>query len=189
MSHTAFLQAQSREYQNNATRLRELTVTLEHQQGIQASKVIPKQYQPKPLKTFDSSLMEEFSLQYKELFFKQLEKVVTNNTIKVKLLESMLASIITQTENYLSTLPLSTEETTILYNEFLSENKIEHHTPLPALQTKLQQKGVAITHPPATHSKRTRPKRKSTTPIPPSKKYSKPDPFLSQSPLHSPTIS
>ena len=67
---------------------------IEHQQSIQGNKIIPKQYQPKQLKTFDSALLEEFNQKYNTLFF--VEKVITTNTIKLKLTECMLASIITQ---------------------------------------------------------------------------------------------
>ena len=66
---------------------------IEHQES---NKIIPKQYQPKQLKTFDSALLEEFNQKYNTLFFQQLEKVITTNTIKLKLTECMLASIITQ---------------------------------------------------------------------------------------------
>ena len=113
-SHASFLQAQTKEYQGHTTRLEELNLALEHQQTIQSNKIIPKQYQPKQLKTFDSALSEEFNQKYSTIFFQQLDKVITSNTIKAKLTECTLTSIVTQTEQYLSRLALPTQEIRLL---------------------------------------------------------------------------
>ena len=181
-SYASFLQAQTKEYQDHTTRLKELKLALEHQMIIQSNKIIPKQYQPKQLKTFDSALSQEFNQKFSTLFFQQLDKVITSNTIKVKLTECTLTSIVTQTEKYLSTLALPTQEICLIYDKFVSDCQINHHTPLPELQTKLQQNRDPDTCTPGTHTKRRRPKRKNPTPTPPSSKYSKQDPFLSPGP-------
>ena len=61
----------SKEYQDY-TRLEELKLALD-QMTIQSNKIIPKQYQPKQLKTFDSVLSQEFNLKYSTLFFQKLK--------------------------------------------------------------------------------------------------------------------
>ena len=181
-SHASFLQAQTKEYQGHSTRLVDLKLALEHQQTIQSNNIIPKQYQPKQLKTFDSSLSQEFNRKYNTLFFQQLGQVITSNTIKIKLIECTLMSIVTQTEQYLSRLTLPAQEMCLLYDKSLSDCQISHHTPIPELQSKLQQKRNLNTHIPSTLTKRRRPKRKNTAPATPPSKRSKQDPFLSPGP-------
>ena len=67
----SFVESQSKEYQTCLEALRNVTATLEHQQN---SRIIPKQYQPKLLKTSKPTLMEEFQQKCNDLFFQQLEK-------------------------------------------------------------------------------------------------------------------
>ena len=164
-SHDFFLQAQSREYQVYTSRLGELNTALEHQRLIQNNKIIPKQYLPKQLKTFTSTLTE-FEQKYQTLFFQHLEKVIVSNNIKIVLIEGTLTNIITQTERYLNTLTIPPQEITKLYNKFVSENEIKHHIPIPELQAKLQQSKHPDADPSITKTKRRRPKRKNTAPTP-----------------------
>lgn len=180
-SHASFLQVQTEEYQGHATRLLDLKLALEHQQTIQSNKTIPKQYQPKQLKTFDSTLSQEFNQKYSTLFFQQLDRVITSNTIKLKLTECTM-SIVTQTELYLSRLTLSTQDICSLYDKFLSDCQISHHTPIPQLQAKVQQKKDLSTCTSSISIKRRRPKRKITAPSSPPIKRTKPDHFLSPGP-------
>ena len=100
MDPSTFLQTQSIEYQHHLSQLMELTTTVEHQLAIQSHKSIPKQYQPPHLKASDVSLTEEFTSEYRQLFFRHLEKVITSNQIKIELHKSTLTSIIIQTEIY-----------------------------------------------------------------------------------------
>lgn len=188
-SHASFLQVQTKEYQGHAIRLMDLKSALEHQQTIQSNKVIPKQYQPKQLKTFDSALSQEFNQNYSALFFQQLDRVITSNTIKLKLTECAMTSIITQTELYLSRLTEPTQDICSLYDKFLSDCQISHHTPIPQLQAKVQQKRDLGTCTPSTSTKRRRPKRKSTVPPPPPTKCTKQDHFLSPGQSHPQTPS
>ena len=181
-SHDLFLQAQSREYQGHTLRLRELNIALEHQRLIQNNKFIPKQYLPKQLKTFTSTLAEEFEQKYQTLFFQHLDKVIVSNTIKITLIEATLTNIITQTECYLNTLMISPQEITKLYDQFVSDNEIKHHVPIPELQAKLQQNKHPDINLSITKTKRRRPKRKNPAPTPPPRKISKNDPFLSLGP-------
>jgi hypothetical protein len=129
--------------------------------------------------------MAEFRQKYNELFFQQLQKVITNNTIELKLLESRLATILTQTECHLSTLPLAPNQIEIMYKEFLLENGIVDHTPLPELQSKLEQ---TEPHSIITRQKRRRPKRKGPAPAPQPEKRSKQDPFCQWPPQTPSTI-
>ena len=177
-THVSFLEKQSTEYQTCLEALRNVRATLEHQQNIEISRIIPKKYQPKLLKTSEPTLMEEFRQNYNDLFFQQLERAITSNTIELSLLESRSASILTQTEDYLSTLSLPPEDIKILYNKFLRENGIENHTPLPVLQSKVAQ-DQPLSTPSITHHKSRRPKRKCPAQAPQPNKQSKQDPFLS----------
>ena len=127
-SHASFLEVQTEEYQGHATRLMDLKLALEHQQTIQSNKAIPKQYRPKQLKTFDSTLSQEFNQKYSTLFFQQLDRVITSNTIKLKLTECTMTSIVPQTELYLSRLTLSTEDICSLHDKFLSDIPSYTHT-------------------------------------------------------------
>lgn len=177
----SFLEAQSKEYQACLEALKNVTATLDHQQNIQISRTIPKQYQPKLLKASKPTLMEEFRKNYNDLFFQQLEKAIASNIIEQSLLKSRLASILTQAEQYLSTLPLPPEDIKMLHNKLLLDNGIENHTPLPELQSKITQE-QSLSTPPTVHHKRRRPKRKCQTQAPQANKQSKQDPFLCVSP-------
>ena len=109
MDPTTFLQNQSMEYQHHLLKIRELTATL----TIQSYKTIPKEYVPLTLKTSNPSLTEEFNSQYNQLFFQHLDKVITNNQIKVELHKS---SIIVQTEAQLSKSPLPQKQDHFTHN-------------------------------------------------------------------------
>jgi hypothetical protein len=181
----SFLEAQSKEYQACHEALKNVAATLDHQQNIQTSRMIPKQYQPKLLKTPKPTLMEEFRKNYNDLFFQQLEKAITSNVIERSLLESRLASILAQAEQHLSTLPLPPKDIQMLHNKFLLDNGIENHTPLPELQSKITQEQSLAT-PPTPHHKRRRPKRKCPIQAPQASKQSKQDPFLYMRPPNPP---
>ena len=72
MNATIFLGSLSARHLSLVT---ELTTTLNHQQNMQTYmyKTIPKRYQPTPLKASDPSLIEQFTKEYEDLFFKYLE--------------------------------------------------------------------------------------------------------------------
>ena len=91
MDSDAFLCAQSIEYQRILSRITEIKSALEHQLTIQSFKTIPKQNQPQNhLKTSNPALTEEFMSEYSHLFFRHLDKVITNNQIKVELHKAAL---------------------------------------------------------------------------------------------------
>ena len=142
----------------------------------------PKTISAETLKSFDVALTKELNQEYETLFFKQLEKVIVSNTIKSKLFESRLNSIVAEAEKHLSTLALPPEEIDAIHKKFLLENHIKDHVPNPCLQSKLQPtKETRTARPPSPpQRKRTRPKRKATTPHPEPEKHRKPNNFLSQ---------
>ena len=178
MSVTTFQSSQSAEYQHHVSQVTTLTTTLTHQQNIQTYKTIPKPYQPRPLKTSDPSLAQQFTQEYHDLFFKHLEKVIMNNQIKLELHKSALTSIIVQTEMHISRLSLPAHEMKALYDSFLLENHIENRIPIPELQQHFK-----TTSPPKPKRKRgPRRKRKCPTPTPEAVKQRKPNHFLSPPP-------
>ena len=180
MDPTTFLQSQSTEYQHHATKVRELTATLNHQLAIQSYKTIPKEYVPLTLKTSNPSLTEEFNSQYNQLFFQHLDKVITNNQIKVELHKSTLTSIIVQTEAQLSKSPLPQEQVRSLYTQFKQDNNLNDRIAIPELQTKLQPTNEDT---PAKKVRRKRgQKRKCKAPHPQATKSTRQDHFLSQRP-------
>ena len=181
MDVSTFLQMQSSEYQRHASRVTELTATLEQQLSMEMYKNIPKDYQPKQLKASNTSLTKEFTMEYSKLFFKHLQKVITNNQIELQLRKSTLTCIIAQTEVYLSMLPLPTSDITNHYHKFLLDNQILDRIAIPELQVKLQEE----TDTPMTNTqpkKRRRQKRKCPTLPPDPIKQPKQDNFLAQSP-------
>jgi hypothetical protein len=140
-------------------------------------KTIPREYQPKQLKASKTSLAEEFMKEYNQLFFKHLEKVVTNNQIELQLHTSALTSIIVQTDVHLSKSQLPATEITSLYRKFLLDDHIEDRIAIPELQIKLQEESKD----PATSAKpkkKRRQKRKCPTPAPGPSKHTKQDHFL-----------
>ena len=177
MDVTTFLQAQSREYQRHASHTAELRATLEQQLNMEMYKTIPREYQPKQLKASKTSLTEEFTKEYNQLFFKHLEKVITSNQIELQLHTSALTRIIVQTEVHLSKSQLPSTEISSLYKKFLLDNHIEDRIAIPELQIKLQDESSA----PITSikpKKKRRQKRKCPSPAPEPSKHTKQDHFL-----------
>ena len=185
MSHTTFIRKQSNEYQQTTIKLKNLETTLEHQQIIQSNRIIPKQYQCKLLKTFDTSLTERFNQEHSNLFFQQLDCAITSNSINVELLKARLTSIVIQTEQELSTLCLSQGEVSTLYIEFLKESKIEDRIPIPVLRAKIGSNKTTTASPTTAQPKRKRPKRKLSAKAPEPKKCRTEDHFLCPGPQHS----
>lgn len=125
MDSNAFLHAQSTEYQRHLSQLTEIRTALDHQLTIQSFRTIPKQYQPQNhLKTSNPTLTDEFISEYHQLFFRHLERVITNNQIKLELHKATLSNIIIQTEVHLSKSLLTPEEVTTLYTKFCQDNDI-----------------------------------------------------------------
>lgn len=183
MDVTTFLQMQSAEYHRHASHATELRATLEQQLNMDMYKTIPREYQPKQLKVSNTSLTDKFAIEYNQLFFKHLEKVITSNQIELQLHTSALTSIIVQTEVYLSKSQLPSIEITSLYQRFLLDNHIENRIAIPELQIKLCVEEDSNTPTGSVKpKKRRRQKRKCPTPAPETTKHTKQDNFLSLGP-------
>ena len=173
-----FLTTQSLEYQKHVTHIRELETTLQYQHLIQSQKTIPKVYTPKPPQTSNPLLTEKFKQEYCNLFFHQLERAIESNSISLELHRAASKSIVTQTEQHLASLNLTPDDVTEMYHQFISQNNIKEHTPLPAIQ--MVMKNTASTpHSPtpvSQHSKKRKrhQKRKRCEPQPPAIKFHKP---------------
>lgn len=123
-------------------------------------------------------LTDDFNRKYERLFFDHLDKVIKADTITLELTKSRKDSILAQTETYLSTLPVSPQTLSDLYQHFLTMNKITDHTPLPVLQAKLPSITTnPKTQPTTTSSNTTLGKRQREEEHPNSSKY-----FLLQGP-------
>ena len=138
-------------------------------------------------------LTDEFTKKYEQLFFEHVERVITSDNISLELNKAAITSVLSQTETYLSSLSTPPQTLTEIYYNFLSENHVIDHTPLPVLQIKLQTHEVTNTPPhsnlsvPTTdmhvspkQNKRPNRKRKQKQSHPRSEKKSKH--FLSQGP-------
>lgn len=180
MSATTFLSSRSAEYQYHLSRVTDLTTTLTHQRNVQTYKTIPKRYCPTPLKASDPTLTQNFNQEYHELFFKHLEKVITNNQIKLELHKSTLTSIIVEAELYISRLTQPAKEKKTLYDSFRSDNRIENRIPIPELQQCLEADNPKTSLPMPRRKRRQ--KRKCPLPTPEAVKHNKPNAFLSPGP-------
>ena len=102
------------------------------------NQTIPKQYLPRPLTNFGTTSQgETFKTQYKDLFFQHLDKVLIHNQTNLELQQTKLTNIITDTERQLSTSTESTDQITLYYHQFMTNNNITNHQTLPSLKARL----------------------------------------------------
>lgn len=168
MDSTTFLEAQSADYQHHLAQLETLTTVIKHQLSIQAHKSIPKKYlPPHHLFTHNTSLTEDFTSEYKQLFFKHLEKVITNNQIKAELHKAALTNVITRTELYLCKSTEKPEDLAALHAKFLKENNITDRNPIPELQAKFH--SISSDAPKQTRRNRRRKRQNTVSPPQPTK--------------------
>ena len=156
-----YIEAQSSEYQKYLTKTKDLESIIHHQQNMLNQKSIPNVYQPKPLKTDNFRLVEEFNKKYESLFTEHLNKVTTSNIINLEIHRAAMNSIVAQTEHYLCSLPLPQEEISTTYYKFLANNNIHHHIPSPELQAKLAE--ISPTNANPNQGKKRRQKRKNNS--------------------------
>ena len=134
----AYLQEQTQLYQHVLRSTTELKQTIKHQNTVKQNQTIPKQYLPRPLKTFGTTPLNEiFSKQYRELFSQHLDKVLIHNQTTLELQQTKLTNIITDTECQLSNSTESTDKKRQYYHQFLTDNNITNHEALPILKVKL----------------------------------------------------
>ena len=178
----------SQEYK---TQVNKLDHTLKQQQDMMLHKSIPKMYQPKVLTPVNpnTSLAEDFNKEYRDLFFKHLERVMTNNKIALEVKKAHLTSILSQVDHYLSSCGKSPDYIAKLYDKFISENQITREVPeklKKVLPPRYTSPSAAVTVDEATtsdplsvsqHTQRNR-KRKRTKKHPKAVKAPKQDPNL-----------
>ena len=184
----------SQEYKTHLTQVNKLEHTLKQQQSMMLHKSIPKMYQPKVLTSVNptTSLTEDFNKDYRALFFKHLERVMTNN-IALEVRKARLANILIQIDQYLGSCGETPEHIARLYDNFITENQIIRE--VPAELRKVLPPGytsppIAVhevsTNPPtqasvSSHSQNNH-KRKSNKRHPKAIKFPNQDHFLFQSP-------
>lgn len=189
----------SQEYKIHLAQVNRIKHTLEQQQNMMLHNSIPKMYQPKVLTSVNpiASLTEDFNKEYRALFFKHLERVMTNNNIALEVKKARLANILTQLDHYLSRCGEPPDHIAKLYDNFIMENQIIREVPgelkkvLPPGYTSPQiTADEASANPPtqasvSQHTQYNR-KRKSKKKHPKATKSPKQNHFLSLSPLDLP---
>lgn len=189
-----FLAERSSELKNYFQKRKELEQLIQYHRNILQYRTIPRKFRPPTTPTTvlpNPILTDEFTKKYEQLFFEHVEKVITSDNISLELNKAAITSVLSQTEIYLSSLPTPPQKLTEIYYNFLSENHVTDHTPLPVLQTKLQTPEITNTPPHSNLSapttdmspkqiKRPNRKRKQKQSHPRSEKKSKH--FLSQGP-------
>ena len=134
----AYLHQQSQLYQTLLHNITVLKQTIQHQENVKHNQTIPKQYLPHPLTTFGTTTSyKTFKKQYKDLFFQHLEKVLIHNQTTLELQQTKLTNIIMDTEHQLSTSTESTDQITLYYHQFMTNNNITNHQTLPSLKARL----------------------------------------------------
>ncbi len=126
----SFLQRQTQQYQQHLTTRNKTIKTIRYQNNIKTYRTIPKQYLPlqtPELIIQDTTLSRQFDQQYESLFFDNLDKVITQNTITLELENARLRDIIQQTEKHLTTVTAPTDVITQLHRNFLTRNNITNH--------------------------------------------------------------
>lgn len=162
----AFITTQCRLYQTYERNITTLNNTLKYQRDIQIGKQIPRQYRPRVfLKTLstNSTACSDFKQEFEELFFKQLDKAVTLNTVSLVIEKEAQASVVSLVESHLVSLKETLSPTIIAhyYHSFLTQAQLTNHKPSPALKSILSAKTTASDNPPppppplqSKHSKR-----------------------------------
>ena len=188
----------SQEYKTTLAQVKRLEHTLKQQQFMVLHKSIPKMYQPKVLTPVNpiTPLTEDFNKEYRTLFFKHLERVMTNNNIALEIKRARLTNILSQIDHYLSSCGETPNNIAKLYDNFITENQIIREVPdelkkvLPRAYTSppLTFKNEASTSNPPTQGSASKKqstthnrKRKNAKKHPKATKTSKQDHFLSLS--------
>ena len=125
MDSLKYLEQRSKEYQNHLASRNKLEKAIKFHQQIKITREIPRQFKPKVLNPISRaiSLQEEFNKEYNELFFKHLDKVITQNQVSREIEEGALRAIISQTAQELTQLDKPLEEVQHLYYTFTTSQK------------------------------------------------------------------
>lgn len=156
-----FLESQSNELQKYTERKSELERMIQYHQNIQTHRTIPRKFKPSSVPTSaqpNTTLVDDFNQKYETLFFSHLNKVISANLVSLEVTKSAIENVLMQTENHLSSAQIPSLTLTQLYEEFLANNHVTNHTPLPVLQAKLT-KSAADQRSDATPNKKRKRKR------------------------------
>ena len=140
MDSLKYLEQRSIEYQNHLANRNKLEKAIKFHQQIKITREIPRQFKPKILNPISRaiSLQEEFNKEYNELFFKHLDKVITQNQVSKEIEEGALRAIISQTAQELTQLDKPLEEIRHLYYTFIQNNSIPEEKIPAEVKAKLQ---------------------------------------------------
>lgn len=138
---STFTSNQIKLYNHEISTINALNKTLKYQNNIRSNHTIPRKYKPSHQLTIaqpnDGTLHETFNNEFKSIFFKHLNEAIKTNTIALEIKKARLSNIIKTTE---STIIKSNEKPEIIkqeYHRFITEIKIQNHTPPPELQNKI----------------------------------------------------
>ena len=126
------------EYQQHLTTRNKIAKALQHHRNILHFKTIPKCYLPPTpeIVTPNPILVNDFKMEYQELFFQHLTKSISHITITLELKNARLQELIIRTETHLSSLQASAEAIEQLRHHFYTQN---HDTKCPVRYTKILQ--------------------------------------------------
>lgn len=140
MDSCKYLEQQSKEYQKHLNNRNKLEKAIKFHQQIKITREIPRQFKPKILNPISRaiSLQEEFNKEYNELFFKHLDKVITQNQVSREIEQGALEAIINQTARELAQLDKPLKEVQHLYYTFIQNNNISTENIPAEVKAKLQ---------------------------------------------------
>ena len=187
----------SQEYSSHLSRTKKIEHTLEQQQKMMTYKTIPKMYRPQVLTTVNPipSITESFNKEFETIFFKHLERVITNNELALEVEKAHLVSVLSQVDHHLTSHNLSPDQRAYIYSRFIQENHINREMPKklkealppefvnPQKETRDPTSNSHI-HQPSTSQHQIRQNRKRNRKQPKAKKY--PKHFLCQGPRNPP---
>ena len=97
------LRLNTAEYQQHQSTKNRLSKALKFQENIQTFQTIPKRFYPSTTPEIicpSKELAEKFEAEYRKLFSRHLEEVITHNTISLELENARLKEIVQQTEKH-----------------------------------------------------------------------------------------
>ena len=156
----------SQEYSSHLSQAKKIEHTLEQQTKMMTHRTIPKMYRPQVLTTINPlpSITEDFNKEFETIFFKHLERIMTNNNMALEIKRAHLSSILSQVDHHLINHNQSPDQVAHLYSRFIQENHIDREIPRElkkVLPPKFGESAINITvHQPSTSKNQTRLNRK-----------------------------
>ena len=111
---------------------------IQHQKQIQLQQKVPWKYSPRTqLENKDTTLQDTFNREFKDLFYKHLEKVISANVISLEIQKTRLNVLIQNAETKMIHMSKSPDNLQQIYDEFLSRTNITNYQPGIALKLRL----------------------------------------------------